>query len=80
VRLRTGSSDEAVYLEIATSGPFIPSDAVASLFEPFRRMPTRTGTRNGVGLGLSTARSQPAGGLDISVVIPRRPAAGTATR
>jgi len=93
VRLRTGSSDEAVYLEIANSGPFIPSDAVPSLFEPFRRMSARTGTRDGVGLGLSiarsvvsahratvTARSQPAGGLDISVVIPRRPAAGTTTR
>jgi signal transduction histidine kinase len=47
-------------------------------------MAARTGDRDGVGLGLSiarsvgtahgaavTARSQPAGGLDISVVIPR---------
>jgi len=47
-------------------------------------MEARTGLRDGVGLGLSitrsvvsahratvTARSQPAGGLDISVVIPR---------
>ncbi len=55
-----------------------------SLFEPFRRMQARTGVRDGVGLGLSitrsvvtahratvTARSQPAGGLDITVVIPR---------
>jgi signal transduction histidine kinase len=63
-----------VYLEIANSGPFIPDDAVASLFEPFRRMKARTGGRDGVGLGLSiarsvvtahratvTARSQPAG-------------------
>ena len=54
-----------------------------SLFEPFRRMEARTGARDGVGLGLSiarsvvtahratvTARSQPGGGLDISVVIP----------
>ena len=84
VRLRTGSRDAAVYLEIANSGPFIPDDAVPSLFEPFRRMEARTGVRDGVGLGLSiarsvvtahratvTARSQPAGGLDISVVIPR---------
>jgi signal transduction histidine kinase len=83
IRLRTGSSDAAVYLEIANSGPFIPDDAVPSLFEPFRRMEARTGIRDGVGLGLSiarsvvtahratvTARSQPAGG-DISVVIPR---------
>jgi signal transduction histidine kinase len=86
ITLRTGASDAAVYLEIANSGPFIPGDAVPSLFEPFRRMQARTGVRDGVGLGLSitrsvatahhatvTARSQPAGGLDISVVIPRHP-------
>jgi signal transduction histidine kinase len=84
IRLRTGSSDAAAYLEIANSGPFIPDDAVPSLFEPFGRMAARTGVRDGVGLGLSitrsvvtahratvTVRSQPAGGLDISVVIPR---------
>jgi len=84
IRLRTGTSDAAAYLEIANSGPFIPDDAVPSLFEPFRRMQARTGVRDGVGLGLAiarsvvtahraavTARSQPAGGLDISVVIPR---------
>jgi signal transduction histidine kinase len=84
VRLRTGSRDAAVYVDIANSGPFIPDDTVPSLFEPFRRMEARTGVRDGVGLGLSiarsvvtahhatvTARSQPAGGLDISLVIPR---------
>jgi signal transduction histidine kinase len=86
ITLRTGTSDAAVYLQVANSGPFIPDDAVPSLFEPFRRMEARTGVRDGVGLGLSitrsvvtahratvTARSQPAGGLDISVVIPRHP-------
>jgi signal transduction histidine kinase len=85
ITLRTGTSDGAVYLQIANSGPFIPDDTVPSLFEPFRRMEARTGIRDGVGLGLSitrsvvtahratvTARSQPGGGLDISVVIPRR--------
>jgi signal transduction histidine kinase len=84
IRLRTGSSDAAAYLEIANSGPPIPDDAVPSLFEPFRRMQARTGGRGGAGLGLSitrsvatahratvTARSQPAGGLDITVVIPQ---------
>ena len=83
IKLRTGRRDEAVYLEIANSGPFIPDDAVPSLFEPFRRSPSRTDVRDGAGLGLSiarsvvtahratvTARSQPTGGLDISVVIP----------
>jgi signal transduction histidine kinase len=90
IRLRTGSSGTAVYLEIANSGPFIPDDAVPSLFEPFRRLEARTGDRDGVGLGLSiarsvitahratvTARSQPAGGLKISVVIPRGLAAAS---
>jgi signal transduction histidine kinase len=89
IRLRTGTSDTGAYLEIANSGPFIPDDAVPTLFEPFRRMEARTGVRDGVGLGLSiarsvltahraivTARSQPAGGLDITVVIPRDLAAG----
>jgi signal transduction histidine kinase len=84
ITLRTGASAAAVYLEIANSGPFIPDDAVPSLFEPFRRMQARAGVRDGAGLGLSiarsvvtahratvTARSRPAGGLDISVVIPR---------
>jgi signal transduction histidine kinase len=83
IRLRTGRSAAAAYLEIANSGPFVPDDAVPSLFEPFRRMEARTGARDGVGLGLSIARSvvtahhatvtassQPAGGLDISVLIP----------
>jgi signal transduction histidine kinase len=83
IRLRTGRDDATVYLEIANSGPVIPDGAVPSLFEPFRRMAARTGVRDGAGLGLSiarsvvtahhasvTTRSQPAGGLHVSVVIP----------
>jgi signal transduction histidine kinase len=90
IRLRTGSRGAAAYLEIANSGPFVPDDAVPSLFEPFRRMESRTGLGDGFGLGLSiarsvvtahratvSARSQPDGGLDISVVIPRDFAAGS---
>jgi signal transduction histidine kinase len=86
IRLRTGASDAAVYLQIANSGPYIPDDAVPALFEPFRRMQARTGAGDGAGLGLSiarsvvtahratiTARSQPAGGLDIEIVIPSQP-------
>jgi signal transduction histidine kinase len=92
IRLRTGSKDAAVYLEIANSGPFVPDDAVPSLFEPFRRMQARTGVRDGVGLGLSIARavgtahggsvtacSQAVGGLKISVIIPRTLAAARRT-
>jgi signal transduction histidine kinase len=89
IRLRTGSSDSAVHFEIANSGPFIPDDAMPSLFEPFRRMQARAGASDGVGLGLSiaqsvvtahhatlTASTQPAGGLHISVVIPQAENAG----
>ena len=88
IRLRTGTGDATVHFQIANSGPLVPDDSVASLFEPFRRMEGRTGSRDGIGLGLSivqsvatvhgatvSASSQPAGGLDISVVIPRRLAA-----
>ena len=84
IRLRTGRRDAGAYLEIANNGSFISDDAVPALFEPFRRLESRTGTSDGVGLGLSiarsvaaahratiTARSQPDGGLSISVVIPR---------
>jgi signal transduction histidine kinase len=85
ITLHTGSREAAAYLEVANSGPFVPDHKVPELFEPFRRMQARVGVRDGVGLGLSiarsvvtahratvTARSQPAGGLDICVVIPRR--------
>jgi signal transduction histidine kinase len=84
ITLRTGSSPGAAYLEIANSGPVIPDDKVAGLFEPFRRIEQRTGSSDGVGLGLSivrsvvtahratiTARSHPGGGLAITVVIPQ---------
>jgi len=85
VRLRTGACDAGVYFQVANSGPVIPDDAVPTLFEPFRRLDGRAGPSGGVGLGLSiaqsvasvhgatvSARGQPDGGLDVSVVIPRR--------
>jgi signal transduction histidine kinase len=84
IRLRTGTNGTTVFFQIANSGPIIPGDAVPSLFEPFRRAAGRTGTGDGAGLGLSiaqsiaaahgatvSARGQPAGGLDVSVVLPR---------
>src|ERR1700683_2731521 len=57
IRLRTGSRDAAVYLEIANSGPLVPDHAVPELFQPFRRIKARTGAGDGVGLGLSIARA-----------------------
>ena len=60
IRLRTGSRDAAAYLEIANSGPFVPDDAVPSLFEPFRRMESRTGWATASGSACpSPGRSSP---------------------
>ena len=71
-------------LTVVNTGPVVPPDAVAALFEPFRRM---TGERldhgGGVGLGLTIARSivaahrgsiearaNPGGGLVVEVRLP----------
>jgi signal transduction histidine kinase len=83
IRMTTGTCGQGVVLRIANSGARVPADAVPTLFEPFRRMEGRDGA-GGVGLGLSIARSvstahgaeldvrsQPEGGLSISVVLPR---------
>jgi signal transduction histidine kinase len=48
---------EQVYLRIANGGPVVPAESVPAIFEPFRRLEARTGTQDGVGLGLSIVRS-----------------------
>jgi len=83
IRVATGPCGPGVVLRIANSGARVPADAVPTLFEPFRRIEGRGD--GGVGLGLSIARSvstahgaeldvrsQPEGGLSISVVLPPR--------
>ena len=80
IRVITGPCAKGVVLTIANSGAQVPADAVPTLTEPFRRIGSNGG---GVGLGLSIAqsvstahgaeldvRSQPEGGLRISVVLP----------
>jgi signal transduction histidine kinase len=70
-------------LIVANSGEHIPADQVTGLFEPFRRLAGRTGTRPGTGLGLSIvasvatthcghadARARPDGGLDVQITLP----------
>jgi signal transduction histidine kinase len=82
VRLRTGSANGHVFVEVANSGPVIPDDVVPQLCEPFRRGAGRLG-REGVGIGLSIVRSVteahhgtltlvglPAGGLKVAVRLP----------
>jgi len=83
IKVTTGRYGPGVVLTIANSGALVPADAVPTLFEPFRRMASNGRADGGVGLGLSIAqsvssahgaeldvRSQPAGGLFISVVLP----------
>ena len=94
LRVRTGENDgsdgagKSVFLQVASGGPQIPAETVATLFEPLHRLESRTSSRDGVGLGLAiarsiglahgatvVARSRPDGGLDIQVTLPRREAA-----
>ncbi|WP_415855009.1 sensor histidine kinase [Sinomonas sp. G460-2] len=63
IRLSTSVSGSGVILAISNSGEKIPPDEVPGLFEPFRRLATRTGSaartssQQGFGLGLAIARS-----------------------
>src|SRR5712691_2131485 len=57
IRVTTGPCGPGVVLRIANSGARVPADAVATLFEPFRRMAGNGRADGGVGLGLSIAQS-----------------------
>jgi hypothetical protein len=83
IQVATGTRDGMAFIDVANDGVPIPEDLVPSLFEPFRRLSERAGTPEGTGLGLSivrsvavahggqvTARSRPAGGLEVSVLLP----------
>jgi signal transduction histidine kinase len=70
-------------LTVTNTGPAVPEDRVAELFEPFRRMHARTRSAEGAGLGLSivaaiarahdatvTATPNRDGGLELTVRFP----------
>ncbi|SEP28076.1 sensor histidine kinase [Amycolatopsis saalfeldensis] len=71
-------------LTVRNSGPVVPADAAATVFEPFRRLSTeRTGNSRNAGLGLSIVRSValahdgeaaarpgPRGGLVVEIRLP----------
>lgn len=85
VHISIGTEGPLAQLRVANSGPRLPVEAVAPLFEPFRRFSgDRTGSDRGVGLGLSivktvvtthggevSARALEAGGLEVRVTLPR---------
>ncbi|HVH21796.1 MAG TPA: HAMP domain-containing sensor histidine kinase [Pseudonocardia sp.] len=84
VEVCTSSTAGTAELRVSSSGPEIPGDRVAELFEPFRRGPVeRTGAVRGSGLGLSIVRAivtahggtvhaepVPGGGLTVTVHLP----------
>jgi signal transduction histidine kinase len=87
IQVATGTRDGRAYLTVTNGGPVIAEDVTPLLFEPFRRLGDPAGSVPGTGLGLSivrsvatahqgtvAARSRPAGGLDVTVLLPGVPA------
>jgi signal transduction histidine kinase len=83
IQVATGTRDRQAYLTVTNGGPVIGEEVTPLLFEPFRRLDGPAASGAGTGLGLSivrsvttahhgtvTARSRPAGGLDVSVLLP----------
>jgi signal transduction histidine kinase len=84
VSLSTTTDDATSTLRVANTGAVVPADMVEHLFLPFTRLDDRT-RHDGFGLGLTLvtsiaaahggtvdATAIPAGGLDITVRLPRR--------
>ena len=86
VEVVTGPTAGGVLLSVTNTGPPVPADRLDRLFQPFQRLGAeRTGRDGGLGLGLSIVQAIAAahgatlcagprtgGGLQISVVFPRR--------
>jgi signal transduction histidine kinase len=84
VAISTTAYDAASVLRVVNTGAVVPADMVERLFLPFTRLDDRT-RHDGFGLGLALvssiaavhngtvhATAVPAGGLDITVRLPRR--------
>jgi signal transduction histidine kinase len=83
VWVSTGRAGPAARLVVENTGPHIPVYEIPGLFEPFRRLRSRTGSARGTGLGLSIVRSvavahggsadaepREGGGLRVTVTLP----------
>jgi signal transduction histidine kinase len=84
VSISTATDDGASLVRVVNTGPIVPPGQVDRLFLPFTRLDDRT-RHDGFGLGLTLvssiatvhggtvhATAVPAGGLDITVRLPRR--------
>jgi signal transduction histidine kinase len=89
VEISTAARGATSVLRVVNTGAVVPADMVERLFLPFTRLHDRTG-HDGFGLGLTlvssiaavhdgtvNATAMPAGGLDITVRLPRRDKAVT---
>ena len=89
LRVDTATVAGRVRLAVESSGPVVPPEEVASLFEPFRRHGRARTARTGAGLGLAivravaqvhagtaTAVARPTGGLTVTVDLPASAGAG----
>lgn len=56
IRVTVAASPRAVTVDVSDSGPGIPEEARALVFERFYRLPTMAAGKSGTGLGLSIAR------------------------
>jgi signal transduction histidine kinase len=85
VWVSTTRTERHARLVVENTGPPIPGYEIPGLFEPFRRLRSRTGSAAGTGLGLSIVRSVAAahggtaeaeprdgGGLRVTVTLPTR--------
>jgi signal transduction histidine kinase len=84
IEVATGSRASRPFVAVANTGPVIAPSEIHRLFEPFQRLDADSAhNADGLGLGLSivqaiatahdailTARTQPGGGLDITVSFP----------
>ncbi len=83
IQVATGMRGDAAYLAVTNGGAAIDPDLAPLLFEPFRRLCDPAAGPPGAGLGLSIvrsvavahrgdviARARPAGGLDVSLLLP----------
>jgi signal transduction histidine kinase len=85
VAVATGTESGRPYISVANTGPEIPQDTLARLFQPFQQLGGHSADLGGLGLGLSivqaiarahdaelTARTRRGGGLHIQAAFPRR--------
>ena len=88
ISIATGTRADESWIRVSNSGPHIPAERVQELLLPFHRLAAqRTDSQHGAGLGLAivdavtrvhgghlSIRARSAGGLTVTIFLPRRAA------